>query len=137
MRKLFVSLLMIVGISVSCYAFGSAFANLNQNKTMDGYDEFAKIGEGISKGQDDFYISEWYNRSLSKMKSGDFVKYINKLIDIYAENGKGGREVGEEACSFVARIYALNKLIYEFDSPEGMFDWVGSACHSGFDLLSN
>ncbi len=53
MRKLFVSLLMIVGISVSCYAFGSAFANLNQNKTMDGYDEFAKIAKGGYEGRGD------------------------------------------------------------------------------------
>ena len=53
MRKLFASLLMIAGISVSCYAFGSVFANLNQNNTIDGYDEFVKIAEGGYEGRGD------------------------------------------------------------------------------------
>ncbi|BBB21152.1 hypothetical protein [Helicobacter cinaedi] len=44
---------MIAGISVSCYAFGSVFANLNQNNTIDGYDEFVKIAEGGYEGRGD------------------------------------------------------------------------------------
>lgn len=140
MKKTLATLVIIAGMNISCYAFGSIFA---QNKAMDGYDRFAEIAEGVLEGEDDFYIGDWYETSLSKMKRNDFIKYINSLIDLYAENGKGGREVGEEVCRYVARIYIINKSLEDsrigeyFDSPEAIFDWAGSACHGGIDLIDS